>query len=267
MPVDSLGILEAFICALPAGPFGSRPRFQMLAASAQDPDALHGLGTYGFIRGATAFLVGASKPVGRYLEDLGYLMEETILAATSLGLGTCWLGGSFKRSSFGRRISIQPTEEIPAVTAMGLMLNEEEARNGLIRQQVGAHQRRSWERMFWEDDFAHPLTRTRAEDYALPLEMVRLGPSASNKQPWQVVRKGSDWHFYLRRTQGYHQGAVNQALKIADLQRIDIGIAMCHFELTARELGLAGEWIEAQPEMEIPFPLVKYVVTWRERSA
>jgi len=37
------------------------------------------------------------------LEDFGYLMEEAILFATGLGLGTCWLGGSFTKSGLPKR--------------------------------------------------------------------------------------------------------------------------------------------------------------------
>ena len=258
--------LQGFVSDLPVGPFGTRPRFKVVAATQEDPASLRGLGTYGFIRGATAYLVGACQPAGYYLEDYGYLMEEIILAATSLGLGTCWLGGSFKRSSFGKHISMAPGEEIPAVTAMGSIADPEKARNGFIRQQVGAHQRRAWERMFWDGKFGDPLTRTRAGSYAVPLEMVRLGPSASNKQPWQIVRLGTDWHFYLRRTEGYRDGAINKTLKIVDLQRVDIGIAMCHFELTAVELGLEGKWIVRKPELELPTKMVEYVVSWTETS-
>ena len=33
--------------------------------------------------------------------------------------------------------------------------------------------------------------------------------------------------------------------KMADLQRVDMGIAMCHFELTCNELGIKGK--EATP--------------------
>lgn len=258
--------LQRYIDSLPSGPFGSKPRFKIVAASLDDPAALRGLGTYGFIHGASAFLVGASIPVGFYLEDFGFLMEDIILAATSLGLGTCWLGGSFTRSSFEKRISKLPGEEIPAVTAMGLIGNQNEARNGLIRRKVGAHSRRPWERMFWENEFGNPLSKTKAGKYAVALEMVRLGPSASNKQPWQIVRIGTEWHFYIRRTEGYRLGAINKSLKIADLQRADMGIAMCHFELTCRELGLSGKWTQSNPNLEVQSQLVEYVVTWSEES-
>ena len=267
-PVSTPNInrLQGYISTNSVGPFGSLPRFKLVAASHGDSDSLKGLGTYGFIRGATAYLIGASQPQGYYLEDFGYLMEKFILAATALGLGTCWLGGSFTRSSFGKRILIQPGEEIPAVVALGLMADPEKARDGFMRKQVGSHDRRNWERLFSENEFGKPLSKASLGKYAIPLEMVRLGPSASNKQPWQIVRSGSDWHFYLRRTPGYRDGRINKVLNISDLQRIDIGNAMCHFELTALELGLKGSWLVKQVDIDIPRAGIEYVVTWREEN-
>lgn len=264
VPPAVIATLKTYISEHHTGPFGSRPRFKLVAASHEDSDSLRGLGTYGFIRGATAYLIGASRSEGNDLEDYGYLMEQYILAATALGLGSCWLGGSFTRSSFGKRIMIQPDEEIPAVTALGLIADPDKARDGLIRRQVGAHERRKWERLFSDQEYGKPLSKTSAGDYAVPLEMVRLGPSASNKQPWQIIRTGLDWHFYLKRTPGYRDGRVNKLLDISDLQRLDIGIAMCHFELTAQELGLSGKWLTQKVDIEIPESGVNYVVTWRE---
>jgi len=262
VPTASLDLLQDLISKEKVGPFGSQPRFKLVAASQGVTDPLRGLGTYGFIRGATAYLIGASQPGGNHLEDFGYLMEEYILAATALGLGTCWLGGSFTRSSFAKKISLQPGEELPAVIALGLIADQDKARQGFIRRQIGSHQRRSWERIFSEDEFGNPLTRSSAGKYSTPLEMLRLAPSASNKQPWQIVRSGTEWHFYLRRTAGYRDGRINKVLNISDLQRVDIGIAMCHFELTARELGIEGSWHIKPVDIIIPAEMIEYKVTW-----
>jgi len=95
---------------------------------------------------------------------------------------------------------------------------------------------------------------------------VRLAPSASNRQPWRVVQDGSAYHFYLQRTPGYGRGFPFTLLGLADLQRVDIGIAMCHFALTASELGLAGAWTVRQPSLPTPGDTGEYVVTWVGRD-
>jgi hypothetical protein len=52
-------------------------------------------------------------------------------------------------------------------------------------------------------------------------------------------------------------------LGLADLQRVDMGIAMCHFELVAREFGLKGGWVLEEPELQKTEQNTEYVVSWR----
>jgi hypothetical protein len=254
--------LSDFISSLQNGPFGGQPHFHLVAADKQDSRALKNLGTYGFIQDATGFIIGALDSGEKNLEDYGYQMEEIILFATSLNLGTCWLGGSFTRSSFARKINAADDALIPAVTSIGEIANMEEARNGLLRRQINADQRLPWEQLFFDQQFGNPLTQKNAGNFAAPLEMLRIGPSASNKQPWRVIKDGNAWHFFLQRTRGYRQSTLTRFLGVADIQRLDLGIAMCHFELTARELGLPGEWASAEPALEKPDGLTEYTVSW-----
>lgn len=261
IPAEKRQKLQAFISALPAGPFGGQPHFHLVAADHEDSHALKNLGTYGFIQNPTGFIIGTLDASEKGLEDYGYQMEAIILAATRLDLGTCWLGGSFTRSSFARKIGASAGAIIPAVTSLGEIANLTEARNGLLRRQINADQRLPWAELFFDENFDVPLTQAAAGEYATPLEMLRSGPSASNKQPWRVVRSGKNWHFYLQRSPGYREGVLTRFLGVADIQRVDLGIAMCHFELTARELGLPGQWQLAEPALATP-ELTEYTVSW-----
>jgi hypothetical protein len=245
------------------GPFGGQARFALLAATAGDSAALKGLGTYGFIKGATGFIVGAIRRGHGDLEDYGWLMEGAILAATDLGLGTCWLGGTFTKSSFAKKIALAEGELIPAVAAVGYAVEEGFSRDR-IRRMAGANFRLPPEKLFFDAAFGVPLSRADAGAYAGALEMVRWAPSASNRQPWRIVRTAAGWHFYLARTKGYGKGTfIFTVLKIADLQRVDMGIAMCHFELAAREAGLGGAWVTDDPEIVPPPMGAEYMATWR----
>ena len=255
--------LHDFMEPLRSGPLGAPARFELVAATEQDPQPLRGLGTYGFIKGATGFLVGAVGPAGKNLEDYGYLLEAIVLRATDLGLGTCWLGGTFTKSSFAEKISARPDELLPAVISVGHIEDIEAAREGMIRRRVRADQRLAWASLFFDQGFGAALTPEAAEGYATPLEMVRLAPSASNKQPWRVIRAGGLWHFYLQRTPGYRHSLLSNLVKTDDLQRVDLGIAMCHFELAAREAGLAGRWQVSDPALAVPDELTEYAVSWK----
>ena len=261
--------LAAAASAATQGPLGTPARFALVSATEEDRRALRGLGTYGFIRGATGFIVGAAGAGLRYLEDWGYRMEELILVATDLGLGTCWLGGSFTRSSFERKLGLHQGEEMPAVAAVGHIAERRALTDRFIRRQARARTRLPWEKLFFRRGFGAPLTAAEAGPYATPLEMVRIGPSASNKQPWRIVQKDDAWHFFLQRTPNYAANRDYGVIRISDLQRVDIGIAMCHFELTARELGLAGNWTVQEPTLVKPDTRTVYVVSWvcQERSS
>lgn len=255
--------LEDFLAANRSGPFGGRARFALVAATKADRAALKGLGTYGFITGATAFIVGAIERGPGDLEDYGFAMERAILLATDLGLGTCWLGGTFSKSGFARRIALAEGELMPAVAAVGYAVDDSYAKDP-IRRMAGSKTRRPSQELFFDAAFGAPLSPVAAGVYAVALELVRWAPSASNRQPWRIVRTPSGWHFYLARTKNYGKGTLLfAALRIADLQRVDLGIAMCHFELAAREAGLAGTWVREDPGIASPPSGAEYTATWR----
>jgi len=245
--------LRAYAGRLTSGPLGTPLRFMLIAASENERSSLRGLGTYGFIRGTTGFVVGAMSPTESGFEDFGYAMEKIVLMAEDLGLGTCWLGGSFTRSSFAARIRLQRSERIPAVLAVGVIDGVPPVRH---------RSRLAWNRLFFQDGFQTSLSTGAAGTYAGVLEMVRQGPSASNRQPWRIMRRGEAWHFFLQRTKGYRNNIVTRLLGIEDIQRVDIGIAMVHFELTAREAGLTGRWTIENPGIETPAEGLEYRVTW-----
>ena len=258
-----ISTLAGYIEQLPPGPFGSRSRFQLAAASGKSRNELRGLHTYGAIKNPPAFIIGASKEGPLTLEDFGYCMEEIILFATSLGLGTCWLGGTFTRSAFAHRFAAQKNEILPAVVSLGYPAEENLALRKVVEQMVIQPNRLAWEALFFDDHFGQPLSMENSGDYRHALEMVHLAPSASNKQPWRILKQDHSWHFYLQRSRGYRQIALGHVTGIADMQRIDMGIAMSHFELAAREAALAGRWEIRDPMLEKPDALTSYLVTWK----
>jgi nitroreductase len=244
------------------GPLGSPLRFDVIASSPNDQSALKGAGTYGAIKKPQAFIVGAVGPLNKGLEDFGYVMEHLVLYATDAGLGSCWIGGIFSKTNFAQKIGAAQGEVVPAVISLGYIENLEKARNSFVRKKINSINRIPWEQQFFNKKFGNPITVEEAGNYTNPLEMVRLGPSASNKQPWRIVNIDNTWHFFLVRTKGYGTNVIFKLFKIADIQRLDMGIAMCHFELTARQLGLKGEWIMAEPAIDKP-ERTEYVVSWR----
>ena len=99
-------------------------------------------------------------------------------------------------------------------------------RETTMRKGVKADSRLDSEKLFYDGAFDKPLPAENAGDLRLPLELVRLAPSAVNGQPWRLVLCGDRVHFYEKRGRGMASAAW-------DIQKIDMGIALCHFELGA----------------------------------
>ena len=95
----------------------------------------------------------------------------------------------------------------------------------LMRKGVKADSRYDFEELFFNGDFGTPISEGQSMGLGLhdALETVRLAPSAVNKQPWRIVIAGNKAHFYEKHDKGF----VNDNY---DLQKIDLGIALYHFE-------------------------------------
>jgi nitroreductase len=190
-------------------------------------------------------------------------LEGVILFATELGLGTCWLGGTFNRSGFATTLGIQSDEKVPAITPVGYVASVRGVRDRFLRWTANSKNRRLWTDLFSEGECASPLQAAGAGPYAPVLEAVRLAPSASNRQPWRVLKEQGRqvYHFYLHRSQSY-TGAAKLIFGAEDIQRLDMGIAVCHFGLATRELGLPGRWeIKAPAQIALP-ERTEYVISW-----
>ncbi len=137
LSAEDLAAMERVIAENPKVPFGTRPRFVLLAAREGDTESLKDLGSYGVIKNCPAYIAGAIPKEGdKNLEDFGYAMQSVILGATRLGLGTCWLGGTLTKSGFGARINLSGDEVLPAVAALGYPAEKRRVMETLIRQGV-----------------------------------------------------------------------------------------------------------------------------------
>lgn len=254
-------VLQQFSDAVNAprhGPFGHTPRFVLISISSLSREDWKKLGTYGVIKNARLFLAGILQPtLPMAAQDYGYCKEQLILKATELGLGTCWIGGTFSIGAFGRAAGLCSGELLPSISPIGYAADKRSLMERVMRRIAGSDFRKPWSELFFNGLFPLPLPRNEAGPYAEALENVRLAPSASNKQPWRIVYKEDrkTFSFYLSRTPGYWYP------QEVSLQDIDMGIAMCHFELTAQQLGLKGSWRREDSAPHIKS--LEYVVSWQ----
>ena len=239
------------------GPFGNMVRLQIVDASEVSKDELKQLGTYGFIKGGKVFIAGAVRTGAYAMEDFGYCMEKAILEATKLGLGTVWLGGFLSRSAFGQKLNLLEDEVIPGVTPIGYAAENRTMVDKLVRTMSRGSKRKSFEELFFEGSISTPLQSQSCGEYLDVLEAVRWAPSASNKQPWRIIKEegGNTFHLFLKEDKVY-----NNSIKGVRMQNVDMGIAMCHFEMAALELGLAGVWKVVNQELSADNRT--YIASW-----
>jgi hypothetical protein len=242
-------------------PFSGNTRFELLESIEIDKSEWKKLGTYGFIKGPQSFIVGITTSSENDLENFGYIFEEIILYATQLGLGTCMLGGTFKRSAFASQVKppLSTDERIPAISPIGYPESKESLRSKIIKFAAQSKKRHKWASIFFHGDVKKPLPRKVAGEYEIPLKMVQLAPSASNAQPWRIVKEtnGNNFHFYIQR----RRRITLRLPSWPDFPRIDIGIALCHFDLTVRGLSLKGQWVFEKPNILTPNSF-NYVASW-----
>ncbi len=191
--------------------------------------------------GTDLYVGGKISKVPHAEEAFGYSFEKLVLYAQSLGIGTVWLGGTMDRGAFERAMALDADEMMPCASALGYPAQKMSMRESMMRRAIKADSRMAFEELFFDGSFATPLTHEKAGKLALPLEMVRLAPSAVNRQPWRVVVTDNTVHFYLKRTK-FGAGAF-------DMQKIDLGIALCHFALAAEDCGIYVSFIVSDPKI------------------
>ncbi|WP_422485830.1 nitroreductase family protein [Gudongella sp. DL1XJH-153] len=251
--LDTRKEIEEFIGTLD-NPFGNNIDFHFL-----DGDEMKGqqkLGTYGVIKGAKQYIGTTIKLDDMALLALGYEFEALVLYLAHMDIGTCWLGGTFDRKGFAEAMNVKEGELFPVITPYGYAAEKKHIKEKAMRKVINADKRKSWKELFFSDDFNTPLKEEDAGELAFPLEMVRQGPSASNKQPWRIVLSDKDAHFYEDREPGYSDRFPY------DIQRVDMGIAAAHFDLAAKEKGITGHFdTKADPGIQLPENM-EYVFSW-----
>ena len=215
-------------------PYGIPVEFKLLDAKE------HKL-TSPVVSGTNLYVGAKVKHVAHMEEAVGYSFEMLVLYAQSLGIGTVWIGGTMDRAAFERAMELGEDERMPCVSPLGYPAKKMAVKEGLMRKAVKADSRLPFEALFFDRAFDVPLTEEKAGNLAKVLETVRWAPSAVNKQPWRVVVDQGAAHFYLKRNKGFISDAVG------DMQKIDLGIALCHFALVAEESGISAEFCINDP--------------------
>lgn len=152
----------------------------------------------GRITGCTAIAaVIASTEVGRGKMNAGILGEALCLEAVSMGLGCCWVSGTYRKKMLS--LPLKSGEALIAVIALGV---PEKVTSPDTRR------RKSLERLCKGDPSRWP------EEPRCAAIAVQAAPSAMNMQPWSMALEANRF-----------------ILDASDRAQLDLGIALTHAEL------------------------------------
>ena len=195
------------------------------------------------VNGADLYVGGKIKDVPNASAAFGFSFETFVLYAQSMGFGTVWLGGTMNRTAFEAAMELEEDEMMPCASPVGYIAKKMSVRENMMRKAIKANERLNFEELFFDGTFGKSMSKEKAGDLIIPFEMVRLAPSAVNKQPWRLLLKDNVVHFYLKRSKGFgHEGKL-------DMQMIDMGIALCHFELAAKASDLNIKFVQSNPNL------------------
>lgn len=244
LSAEDRSALEAYVASL-TNPFSVPISFRLLDAKA------YGLSSP-VIVGADTYLAAKVGRVSNFEIAYGYSFEKACLYAMSRGIGTVMLAASLSRAAFEKAMEVKDGEVMPVASPVGYPAEKKSIRESLMRKGLKADDRKPFEQLFFEGGFNRPLPKDNP--YAEALEMARWAPSAANGQPWRAVVEGDSVHFYEAKSM--------KDSPLGDIQKVDVGIALAHFDMALDEAGVGGAYGFSDPGLPAP-ENTHYIVTFR----
>ena len=244
LSAEDRSALAAYMDSL-TNPFSVPITFQLLDVKE------HGLSSP-VIVGADTYLAAKVERVPNCEIAYGYSFEKVCLYALSRGIGTVMLAASLSRAAFEKAMEVNDGEVMPVASPVGYPAEKKSIRESLMRKGLKADDRKPFDQLFFEGDFDHPLPQ--ANPWAKALEMARWAPSAANGQPWRAVVDGDSVHFYEAKSM--------KDSPLGDIQKVDVGIALAHFDMTLEEEGVKGICSFSDPGIAAA-KNTHYIVTFR----
>lgn len=215
---ETFGALETLVQSLNAE---SGLHFQLYGPRAEGQDAITmNAAMFSGPVYCYAALAAPADPLSG--EKVGYCGERLVLEATAMGLGTCWVAGTYDQKT--TRAELLPGERLWDVIPIGYPAAKTPLKQKTIRAAIRAKSRKP-EQMADSDKPWQELP----EWFREAVKAVGKGPSAVNRQP--VVLRWRD-------------GKITAGLRSTEYDIVynDLGIAKLHFELAAAANGISGHW-------------------------
>lgn len=172
------------------------------------------VGSYGKIL-APHYLMITSEEKKGFQENIGYTLEQIVLKLTTMGIGTCWIGGFIRRELLNGIMEIPQGQKPIIVIAFGIPLRD------YLTERVPDGDRRK--------PISEIILNNYNEDFQEIIKAVRRAPSGVNCQPWRLAFEDNTVDMYL-------ESGNFITKKMYYFNKIDGGIALAHLKVACDEL-------------------------------
>ncbi len=225
-PLDGTTLAEIMTHASAVKPLYDGIKIETKLLSQKDVKSL-------FQAKAPHYLAVFSEAKDRYLTNAGFMLQQMDLFFSANGIGSCWQGIP------------KPTKEIVNRSKFEfiILLAFGKAKERLYRENVSDFTRKPF----------GGITNLKVVDSLM--EPAQLAPSAMNRQPWFFTGSASTIHV--------HRVKLNflTALMLDKMDKISIGISICHMWLAAKHFGKEVEFISDEEARNHPLDGREYVIT------
>lgn len=195
--------------------------------------------TYGSVEGAAWYiLVGIADTPESYL-SAGFRMEQVVLKIVDMGLGTNFMTDTFKSGVFTEAAHFPSATPLHVIMPVGVPADKERLVEKLTHMALKSRSRKPFEETFGNVPEDSP--------FRIPLEMMRLAPSAYNKQPWRAQVDGNTVWFYQ---------------VPSDDSLIGMGNGLANFYLALKQSGKDGKFssVAGAPVHEGWEPVTRFIL-------
>jgi nitroreductase len=106
-------------------------------------------GSFGWLKQAPVVVVACADPkdsgdrngMKYFLVDVGIAMQQLVLTATNLDLGTCWIG-AFDEAKVKKALQVPENIKVVAMTPLGYPAEKEGVGSKLIKTAIGSAKRK-----------------------------------------------------------------------------------------------------------------------------
>lgn len=144
--------------------------------------------TYGSVQGASWYILVGAADTPESILTLGFRMEQVAIKIFEMGLGVNFITATFKGSSFITAADFPESTPLRVIMPFGVPTGKVRLLEKLTHFFMRSRDRKPFDETFigvGEDSI-----------FREPLEMMRLAPSAYNRQPWRARVEGDSVWFY-----------------------------------------------------------------------